>query len=197
MSTHHRFRGKDFIQQWIIFHLVAWIGGFAIAVILSELLINPWHPKETNVLLGLGWGLSYGFTQWRLLRKPAGLTAAWLVATALGLGIPFGALVLAHECGYDLPAVAGRPEIAEGVLVFLISLFVGLIQASMLKKRFAATGTWILASGIAWTLALSTSQVMLAGMGMWLPGLILGTVLLWPLGWGMKEKEPEQDIPGG
>ncbi len=170
---------KSFLIKWLIANFLAIPVGFILAVILSEAIVNIFHPEETNLIVGLCFGTSVGFAQWLVLKKSLNLPKWWIGAPALGIGIPFALMVLLKEGGFTFPNIFNIEGIFEKILYFFVGCLAGVLQFKMLKVHFTNPIVWVLASGIAWGISFSIN-------GLWIPGLVMGLITAITIVWILK-----------
>ena len=66
------------IIRWLASNTIAWPLGLLVAIILSHLIVNIFHPEETNLIDGLCLGLGIGFAQWQVLKTLMRINILWL-----------------------------------------------------------------------------------------------------------------------
>ena len=164
MKTHKPKFDKQFLIRWLTANFIAWPIGLILAIILSYSIVNIFHPKETNLIVGFGIGVSVGFAQWFVLKNIINLTKWWIVASGLGIGIPYATLILLKESNVLLPSLFNIEGFYWGMTYFASGAIVGIIQMKMLRTIFSNSYLWIIISCIAWGLALSLNSFLISGI---------------------------------
>ncbi len=172
---------NSFIVKWVISNFLGFILGMIVAIILSYSILNLFHPEETNMLLGLGYGLGIGFVQWYLLNRIFKLSKLWILMSALGIGIPYAGIILLMESGFIFHPILGVKDFYIGFIFFMSGLLVGFLQMILLKPKFSRSYYWIIVSCLAWGIALSLNSILFSG-------IIMGIISLLSLIWGIKYK---------
>lgn len=179
MMESNRKLNTKLVITWLIVGLLSWPVGFMVAVLLSEIAINPWHPKPTNVLIGLSMGAAAGFGQWYVLRKSLPLGKWWIWASSLGVGVPFAVTIILAEFGVSLPGVLNDKNILWPTTFVTCGALAGILQINIISKYFHRAWLWIVVSVVAWTTSFALNFTIV------LPGLILfvisGAGLVWVL----------------
>lgn len=94
--------------------------------------------------------MGVGFLQARQLRGTIDRPMRWLWSCAAGLSLPFAATDIATAARWDLPYTLYVSVACGGFLA-------GVWQAMLLRRRYHATGWWIAASTLGWSLASATA----------------------------------------
>jgi hypothetical protein len=149
---------------------IGWVIGVVAAIGLSYLIVNPFYPKETNLLLGLCMGAGVAVAQKLVLQPFVPLSWRWVWGAAAGIGAPFAAAVLIGELW---PEPSEAPDIWLVLAAIAGGALAGALQAPGLRPHTALPQAWILASLISWGLAWFTSAV-LGEAGFLLGGIVLG-----------------------
>jgi hypothetical protein len=66
------------IIRWLASNTIAWPLELLVAIILSHLIVNIFHPEETNLIVSLCLGLGIGFAQWQVLKTLMRINILWL-----------------------------------------------------------------------------------------------------------------------
>lgn len=150
--------------RWVAANTIAWPLGILLAIILSYLIVNIFHPEETNLIIGLCVGFSIGFAQWRVLKSIRTMSLLWFVVPAIGIGLPYGWYIMQVEAGNSLPLIWNTEGVFMAVLFFACGAMVGLIQSKL--KSFPRTRSyiWVLLSGLGWGVALMLNSFLLSGL---------------------------------
>jgi hypothetical protein len=131
--------------RWIRATTLGWVLGFPLVIVLA-LAGEAIGIGGNQSLVGAAMGLGIGWMQGRALRTALGAPRRWIVATALGLALPF--------IIYDLSVALQRPLPYKLPYVVAIGgLCVGLWQSLILRQQFRGIGLWIVASLAGCTLA--------------------------------------------
>jgi len=134
-------------QQWAegwrfwLLWLVAFVG-FPIGGLLANLIVGPAATPVSAVLGGAITGVILGAAQWFVLQHRIGISALWIVATALGLAIGLGLGV----------AVAGSENADNAFLwrALVGGICVGVAQAFLLRGLVAQPVLWAGVVFVAW-----------------------------------------------
>jgi len=153
---------KSFLAKWILVTSGAVILALPVAIIVPQLF--PPIPWAQNLAVTPIIGAVVGCAQWLMLRKRIALSGWWVLACAIGLGLPAivnliasGVGLLPHFPGGDGGRILGWTSL--GIIGGLVS---GLLQMPLLKPRFAKAGWWIAASSAGWGLSLLAASTALA-----------------------------------
>jgi len=159
------------IINWLIANTIAWPLGLLLAIIFSYLIVNIFHPEETNLIVGLCAGITIGFAQWKVLKKFMKISVLWIVVTGIGIGFPYAWVTVHLESGKNLPLLLNTEGVFMAVLFFVCGAFVGLIQTQFKLIKINKPYIWIFLSGIAWSISITLNSFLLSG-------LIIGFVTL-------------------
>jgi hypothetical protein len=118
--------------------------GFPIGGELAVLLVGSIEGVVTGAVAGVVAGSAIGTAQWLVLRGRPGVGAAWIPATAIGLGVgdAVGAALTGAGTGIGSLIVTG---LASGVAV-------GMLQWTLLRGLFRRAGLWAPVVAISWPL---------------------------------------------
>lgn len=182
--------GKKFLGQWILATSIGWlIGsfvGFALASIIIEDVIGSGVLGEIlgYFMFGAGLGAGVGYSQWHIIHKYFKISAWWIWASAIGIGLPFVIDVLLVEL------VGVEYELKNDILDQLITgvicgLLIGLLQINVVKSLSKKGIWWIVISPLAWGISwLSREIADVVGffiIGGVVLGAITGIAILWLL----------------
>jgi len=159
------------VINWLIANTIAWPLGLLLAIILSYLIVNFFHPEETNLIVGLGVGIAIGFAQWQVLKKLISSGVLWIVVTGIGIGFPYAWVIVHIESGKNLPLLFNTEGVFMAILFFVCGAFVGLIQSQLILIKMTKSYIWILLSGIAWSISITLNSFLFSG-------LVIGLVTL-------------------
>lgn len=137
------------LRRWLRATWLGWLLGVptiaALAMVGEALGVGG-----AQFFVGAGMGLAVGLLQARALGRVLPRRRGWILASALGLGLPFAigdlARLLDHALPYSLP-----------VNVALGGLLVGILQARLLLPHLARAPLWIPTSALAWLAAAGTT----------------------------------------
>jgi len=137
------------LRRWVRASSLGWLLGIPLIVVLA-LAGGAVGIGGAQALVGAGMGLGVGLLQSRALQPLLGRRAPWLVATTVGLTLPFLAADLARLAEWPFRYSLAGCVVAGGVLA-------GVAQAALLRPRLPRTGVWVLASVLGWSLAGGTA----------------------------------------
>lgn len=175
---------NSFAVRWVIANFLGFILGMIVAIILSYSILNLFHPEETNMLLGLGYGFGIGLVQWYLLNRIFKLSKLWILSSAFGIGIPYAGIILLMESGFIFSPIWDIKDFYIGFIFFISGLIVGFLQMILLKDKFSRSYYWIIVSCVAWGIALSLNSILFSG-------IIVGVISLLSLIWGIRYKNKQ------
>lgn len=148
---------RGFVARWIRATALGWIVGFALVLGLLG-LVSGLGLGDTQFALGLGMGAGMGLLQMRVLPREGGSLGpvadpgrrpsrrSWLVASAVGLTVPFLAWdvinALTDRIPYSLPTLI----VAGGLLT-------GVLQWRLLRGNGRDAGRWIVAATLGWCIS--------------------------------------------
>jgi uncharacterized membrane protein len=180
----------SFWGRWLVATFIGWVAGIIIAIVLSYLVVNLFHPKETNLIVGLVLGAVVGLTQMIAVRRLVSLTYRWVWGAAVGLGISFIVAVLIDEIWFSASE-------ASDMWLVLVAIaggaFAGVLQAPTLRPHTPLAQWWILASIISWGIAWLISTV-LGEAGFLVGGIFLGAVSGALLIWILKSSPADEAV---
>jgi hypothetical protein len=183
---------KQFLRKWILAIGISWPIGLIAAIILSETIVNFFYPKETNLIVGLCIGGATGFAQWYVLKKSFHISSWWILASAIGIGVPMGFMVILHELEVVLPTPLDNENVSLIVVSCFAGLFTGLLQFSMLKPISKHASRWIIISLICWFLTMLPA-LFIEGFIFVIGGVILGILTGYSFLWFLKPQEVSLD----
>lgn len=157
--------------RWIVANTIAWPLGLFLAIILSHLVVNIFHPEKTNLIVGQCVAFSIGFAQWQVLKTLMKISILWFIVPAIGIGLPYGWFIMQVEAGNDLPFLLNTEGVFLAMLFFICGAIVGLIQSQLISINRSKSYLWILLSGIAWSISITLTNFLFSG-------LIIGLVTL-------------------
>lgn len=131
---------REFLQ-WVRATAAGWLLGFILVVAVALL----WGAVGGNAQFmgGVGMGAGVGFLQARILRKRCQMSWSWLWVSIIGMGLPFLA--------WDIGALLGGGRFFSlPFCLFLGSIFVGVLQARLLRARYKGAYRWIPACVVGW-----------------------------------------------
>jgi len=165
---------RRFFGRWVLATGLAWPVGLIVAIVVAQ-LVNLVYARETNLVVGLCLGAVIGVAQCQAARESrVYICNRWILATALGMGIPFVAEVLWTEIG------GGATMLTDSVLSRALGglvggALVGLLQLRAIRLLSPRASWWVLSSAVAWCVAWASTAVG-AVAGVLLGGVLLGTI---------------------
>jgi len=166
---------KDFFLNWMIAVSFSWPTSLVLAIILSHLIINPFYPKETNLIVGLCLGGTTGFAQWILLKKYFKISIWWIFASAIGVGVPIALMVISEETGIVLPELLNNDTVSFVLVGCIGGLLTGLLQMLLLKSVTKYWAWWIPISTACWGIAMFPG-IFIEGFILVIGGVILAAL---------------------
>lgn len=153
-------QGPPFVRRWMWATLggfyFGFIGGFILSDILGSILplIGIVLP-ESNYGLWIAVGAGVGLMQLPALRKRIAGSFWWVIASMVGLAVPFIAYEVVSRV-WGVPNDLGPVGIV-GITVAMIfgGALVGVLQLRVLRPHTTRSGRWVLASTVGWTLSLA------------------------------------------
>jgi hypothetical protein len=144
-------------RRWILRTFLGWSAGLFLAI-ACIIAVDSLGVAGTQSPLAIGMGLGVGLLQGRLVAPLLGERRGWLVATTVGLALPFVLADLLRSVGRPVPYSLATYVAIGGVLA-------GVLQWRLLRPRAGVGMVWWLAlTPIGWSLAASTVWV-----AEWLP----------------------------
>ena len=122
---------KKFLGRWVLFNGIAFPIGFIVGALLTYFVVNLFYPKETNLILGFYLGPVFGYLQWLVLKKYFKISAWWIFASAIGMGIPDAIAVILFELNGIVILVGMLFDLI--IRLFIGVLITGILQFKMLK----------------------------------------------------------------
>jgi hypothetical protein len=154
---------KKFLGKLVIATGFAWPVGFIVTILLSYGVVKQFYPKDTNLIAGFCLGAFVAYSQWFIIKRYFKISAWWIFAAAIGMGLPFVIEFILFELRGNESSLTGIDMIDPAVFLFVCGLLAGLLQYNSLKSLTSKFRWWIIISALAW------------GLG-WF-GLILGGVI--------------------
>lgn len=134
------------LKDWMKATFLGWLLGFIVVIILAVGGETVGMPNSQS-FVGIGIGAGVGYMQNRLLRRLYGVNWNWMWATIIGMGLSFILFDLYLAELIDPESYHVEYPVALG------GLFCGILQYTVLKKRFGTGIIWILISFLAWSSA--------------------------------------------
>lgn len=138
-------------RTWLRATWTGWLLGVP-AIIGLALIGEALGIGASQGLVGAGMGLAVGGMQSRVLGAMVPKRGGWILATTVGLALPFLvhdiSRLLGRELPYSLP-----------VMVALGGLVAGAGQALLLRPRYRRALAWVAASIVGWSLAAGTTAI--------------------------------------
>jgi len=178
MSSEAIPRGSNILNRWIKATTLGWLLGLVLVVVLAM----AWDQIAggAQFMVGVGMGVGVGLMQAHVVEEWVSRTHRWILATTVGMGLPFLCWDIAGAIGVD--AFFSLPMcVVEG------SLLVGILQSGLLRVRLGRTAWWIPANLVGWGLPtaaialgdsglLSGAGAIVSVVAMFFGGAILGAV---------------------
>ena len=165
-----------FMRRWVLFSMLGWIAGAAVAMALGGLLTplvppgpgsRDWVP---NLLLGPAIGAAVAFVEWRWLRRSMQVSGFWVWAGVIGFAVPLLAAPILE--------LAGFADQWLGVGLLLGGVLTGIMQTPLLKSHAPKPIIWMWANTLAWTflafVILLTDKLRLGWIGLLLAMIVFG-----------------------
>lgn len=131
-------------------------------------------------------GLGTGIYQRLLLKRVFNVASSWIYTLIIGFAVTeliVCLLLWQLEINrYELRFIESRP-LPEALIFACIGLVTGLLQWRILKRYFARSFFWVLASTLGWGICILVTQlaIMAFFIGALLYGAITGAALMWIL----------------
>jgi hypothetical protein len=186
--------------RWALMTGVGWFvgffGGFVIAGALEPIVgSGPIQSVVAYAWLGSCLGAGVGLMQWLVLRRSIAGTAAWIGASAVGMGLAggagYGVAVLLFGYSEELEDLSSATSVAGWMLAAAFGgIVTGVLQRRVLSPHLPNAGRWVAASAVTWALSIAAlgSMGLLAtylapeaspvGAGWFFAGLIAGGLVL-------------------
>ena len=145
MTAPTRASDSNLPRRWLRATTLGWLAGIPVIVIFA-LIGELIGIGGAQALVGAGMGAGVGLTQSRLIAAMGGYPGRWVLASILGLGIPF--LLI------DLTTSSAAPRTYQLVAAMALGgLLTGAWQSRLLQRHLHSPWRWLTASFIGWTLA--------------------------------------------
>ena len=192
---------KQFWRKWMIQTTLVFIFGIIfsgiIGFILGGLFQSFFNGALVSIIsysvMGAGAGASIAFIQRKILKNEIKLSWSWILAGAAGLTITnLTAGFTLWALGSDLDMNSSLQFLFVFFLIFSIGGGIsGILQASILDKRFLNAKPWILTNSLAWGVAILLTLISLndaEGGALIFFGMIIlaGVVFSFITGYAMK-----------
>ncbi len=157
MSAENIQADRYFFARWIRATFAGYILGFVL-VIVGAIAGDLIGMAEGQAIVGIAMGAGIGYGQARMARQWLGDMRRWVLASMVGMGVPFVVFDIAATIWTELPRVTSIQ-----LDVMIGGLLVGLLQRSLLPSSTKLANWWVLASTAAWTLAAVTASITFHG----------------------------------
>jgi len=164
---------KQFLGRLVLVTGIAWPVGIILAIVLSYAVVNQFYSKETNLIVGFCLGAVVGYSQWFVLKKYFKVSRWWILATTIGIGLPFVAEVIHLEFGGSGNDLVKSELLSQIIILSVGGLLTGLLQLKIIKSLSKRSIRWIIISTLAW--GISWAGFLLGGV---ILGLITGLAML-------------------
>jgi hypothetical protein len=176
---------KKFLSKGLLANGIAWLVGIILAIVLSYTVVNLFYPKETNLIVGICLGAVVGYSQWLVLKKYFKPGVWWILAAAIGIGLPFVVIFVLYEINGVEVEFTGMEILDQAILLFMGGFLTGLLQFNIFKALSPKYAWWIIISTFAWGIG---------WFGLILGGLVLGLIAGFPI--LRLFSLPIQNVPG-
>lgn len=187
MKTSKLIIQRQFLIRWVLWVSIAWPVGGILAIILSYTIVNLFYPEETNLIVGLVIGGTVGFAQWLVLKKLVKMSGWWILACAIGIGLPIIMASIQFEIIGNESGLIESEFLGRLILGVLGGLLTGLLQLKLLIPHSKKALWWIAINIVAWGLCflLTASDSPLTMLLLLFGGVLLGAItgigILWLL----------------
>lgn len=138
------------LSRWTRLTFFGWLLGIVLILLLSS-LFDVIGLDDFQFFIGIGMGGGVGVFQFRYFRNSVGPGVMWLWYSLIGVAFPF----LLNDLIFKLGEVPGTGYYLP-ISVVTGSIFVSILQFSILKNHFGRGSLWIIGGVISWTLAMGT-----------------------------------------
>ncbi len=205
MSVSTKKEKVQFWRKWTLINALVLIvsyvvSGFVLLFIAGSIFDNsidewgsPFEQTVGQIAMGIIIGFSIGITQWRLLRKLFNVSSFWLYSIVLGFIIVeliAGIILWKLDINRGELSFIEFNALAHALLLTITGFIIGIIQMPLLKKHYAGSAYWVMASTAAWGMSIfitaidqnSELALLITFMiGAILYGAITGATLMWIL----------------
>jgi hypothetical protein len=173
--------------RWLLATLIGYVVGAGFAIVLTGTiggiasLLGLFHPRETDLIVGLCVGAAIGLAQVIALRQILALNYGWVWGGLVGFGLPFTLDVLLDEGWLGAIEVPLAWLITVGIIAGALA---GIIQTAALRRHTPRAGWWTWMSAASFGIAsLCFFSLDDAGLGliagMLVVGVLSGAFLVW------------------
>lgn len=149
---------KKFLRRWVLFNGIAWLIGIIVAFVIGYFIVNLFYPEENNLIVGFCPGIVVGYAQWLVIKKYFKISAWWIFASAIGMGIPDVIAVILFELN-GIETLVGIMPVDLAIRFFIGGLITGILQFNLLKPFTPKYKFWLIASPLAWGIALFGAMI--------------------------------------
>jgi len=195
----------QFWWKWTLINALVLILGYIISVfvvlLINEIIFentvdewgSPFEQTVVQIALGIVIGFSIGITQWRLLRKVFNVSSFWLYSVVIGftiLELIAGIILWKLDINRGELNFIEFNALAHALILAITGLIIGIIQMPLLKKQYAGSVYWVIASTLAWGISILITAIdqdselallITFIIGAILYGAITGATLMWIL----------------
>jgi hypothetical protein len=195
----------QFWWKWTLINALVLILGYIISVfvvlLINEIIFentvdewgSPFEQTVVQIALGIVIGFSIGITQWRLLRKVFNVSSFWLYSVVIGftiLELIAGIILWKLDINRGELNFIEFNALAHALILAITGLIIGIIQMPILKKQYAGSVYWVIASTLAWGISILITAIdqdselallITFIIGAILYGAITGATLMWIL----------------
>ena len=173
--------------RWLLATLIGYVVGAGFAIVLTGTiggiasLLGLFHPRETDLIVGLCVGAAIGLAQVIAVRWVLALNLGWVWGGLVGFGLPFTLDVLLDEGWLGAIEVPLAWLITVGIIAGALA---GIIQTAALRRHTPRAGWWTWMSAASFGIAsLCFFSLDDAGLGliagMLVVGVLSGAFLVW------------------
>ena len=205
MSVSTKKEKVQFWWKWTLINALALILGYIISVfvvlLINEIIFDntvdewgsPFEQTVVQIAIGIVIGFSIGITQWRLLRKVFNVSSFWLYSVVIGftiLELIAGIILWKLDINRGELNFIEFNALAHALILAITGLIIGIIQMPLLKKQYAGSVYWVVASTLAWGISILITAIdqdfelallITFILGAILYGAITGATLMWIL----------------
>ena len=136
-------------SSWVLANFLGWCAG-AVLIIATSGMFDAVGLEGFQFYLGISMGAGIGYFQWKVLRHHA-VGMEWIVASAVGLGIPFLLVDLMKRFA-ALPDTGAWPQVCMSFGGVLVAFW----QSRLLHRRAIRSVRWLFAAWAGWVLSAAT-----------------------------------------